>query len=699
MKASVKRNTIFIKVIFFLLVVALIAQLFRIQVLENSRWSLRSELRNKFLKTFHASRGNIYFSDDSPLAVNELDYNIFALPQEFNREDIIEAKITKEQFSADIATILPVVDKDFILHNISIPGALDVPVANAITEEKMLDIMEKYPVNLNIWRFEEQPKRIYPNGSLASKIVGFVGKDENGNEVGRYGVEEYFDGVLKGSEGIFEGKKDDRNNIIVNEEFDSISSKDGMDITLTIDKGTQLMLEQKLTYWMDKLKSKEATAVIMEPNTGRIIAIANVPTYDPNKYFDGELVDCSLQYYSVLNEKCNKPKTSDQCSITSDQCITATPTPTLIQDEYERKLKEIEAEKKKLAQQEQEIRSIQRNDGKKDEVVDPNALTAEEKQRLAPFNNAVKEIFRKKSLDLNDVFRDDANSFIYEPGSVIKVITVAIAYNYNTIPKDPSYQLGGHKGYEQVQDAKLYTASKQAVSSLTVQDMLKNSDNVGALRVALTVKRDDFVDALSRFGLGKTTGVELADESVFNMKEKSQWSKVDQATGAFGQGSVSLTPIQLTNMWNILASEGKSFKPTVVRKIDDNGKIKDLEPVFIEQVISADAAKAALSVNALATQNTSKKAKEFYAKYPFTGKTGTANIPKPDGLGYIDNIVNTSYLGSVPLENPKFTMLVWFREPRIGVDNLPPNSINTSQYAWLDIANSLVVKMNIAPKN
>jgi stage V sporulation protein D (sporulation-specific penicillin-binding protein) len=684
MDKILKRNTLFIRIVFFLLVALLIAQLFRIQVVENTKWSTRSELRNKIHKTFKGARGKVFFADGSDLATNELAYGVAVLPDGFREEGVIKSGITPAKFSEEISKITNV-DKESLQKRIEADGAKYVVVKNNLDRETLDKISSVYPMDLGIWMYEEQSKRVYPNKQLASKIIGFVQKDAEGNDVGQYGIEQKLDGLLQGTEGVLIGERDSSNQVILNQNFENINAKNGVDVTLTIDKGIQAMLEETLMQYVDKYKAKEGTVVIMEPNTGRIIAMANLPSYDPNVFWEGEVVTCPPKYeYYLLHEKCNAPKEEVKTEEKKDN------TQVFYPDGYEERLKQIEEEQKKLKEEEARLKAEADAKTEKKEEIDP---------RIAKYPPLVQQIFRKKSLPEVEVFRNAANSFTYEPGSVVKVITLAIAYDKNKIPRDGNYALGGHNGCQEVLDAKLCTADRKAKPSLSVKEMLANSDNVGALRVAQTVGITEFANTLVKFGLSRSTDIELADESVFKIKPIDQWTRVDQATASYGQGSVAFTPIQLTNAWNILASGGKSYKPTIIKEINDNGTIKTVEPKFIEQVISEDAANAALTINATPTSSSIKKARDFYQKYPFTGKTGTANVPKLNSAGYEEFVVNTSYLGSAPLQNPRFTMLVWFREPRLSNDGFPPGGGNTAQVAWLDIAEKLMMKMNVVPEN
>lgn len=692
MEKILVRNTFFLKVVFVLLTGILIFQLFRLQVFEHQKWVLRAEIKNMLRTKYQATRGSVYFEDGSPFAVSEVAYAIYALPPAFKNDDVMKAGVTIDSFSKDFAKMTGL--DEGIITDLMKQDKEYIRIGKKIKPEIRDEIDKKYPEKLGILQYEQQFLRSYPNDSLGAKIIGFTSPDENEQEVGQYGIEQYFDGILRGSEGVFEGKKDSNNQVIVNQDFQSISSRNGIDITLTIDRDIQALVEDKAKSWNDIVKAKETTIVVMEPNTGRIVALADYPTYDPNKYWEGELVDCNLEYYKVLNSKCNQPPNptptpSDGKTADNKDNVVIYP------DGYLEKLQQLQEEQKKIDDEKKKLEESLNPEKK----TDPNALTAEEQAKVNAYDEFIRPIFRKQSLPVSEVYRDSANSLLYEPGSVVKPLTLSVAYNFNTIPRDPNYQLGSHNGCEQVVDVKLCTASRQPVKSLSVEEMLQNSDNIGALRIAGTMPIQDFASTFQRYGLGQESGVELADESVFKNKDINEWTKVDASTAAYGQGSVSFTPIQLTSAWNALASGGKYYKPTIVKQINDNGQIKEFPPVMEQEVVTPDAARAALLVDAVATSKSSRRATAFYQKYPFAGKTGTANIPKEDGVGYQDRIVNMSYIGVAPADNPRYTMLLWFREPRIGQDRNAPNSINTAQWGWLDIAEALMVKFNIQPKN
>jgi len=127
--------------------------------------------------------------------------------------------------------------------------------------------------------FVKEPKRVYPNGKLASHITGFVGLDDNGLE----GIELKYDKFLKGNPGWIYTIRDAKRRDVPGYEYKEIPPADGNDIVLTIDSVIQAFAEKELDAAFKKYNAKGANIVVMDPHTGDILALANRPTYDPNE--------------------------------------------------------------------------------------------------------------------------------------------------------------------------------------------------------------------------------------------------------------------------------------------------------------------------------------------------------------------------------------------------------------------------------
>jgi len=148
-------------------------------------------------------------------------------------------------------------------------------------------------------------KRYYPNDTLLSQVLGFV---SNSSGHGQYGVEQYFDGDLRGIDGAILGNKAQNGDPLANAALNVTAPAQGENIQLTINAHIQQMVEQKLKYWVDNQKADSGSVIVMNPKTGAIVAMADYPTYDPNQYYNGFILDCTNEQF--MNEAaCKTPNT------------------------------------------------------------------------------------------------------------------------------------------------------------------------------------------------------------------------------------------------------------------------------------------------------------------------------------------------------------------------------------------------------
>lgn len=208
-------------------------------------------------------RGIIYDRRLKPLAVNTRSYSLFAVP--------IEIKDKKKV--ANILSGLLRLDEDFILKRISSKKHF------VWLERKLPDRLAKEIRQLNIEGlfFLKENRRSYPNGTLASHVLGFTDIDNIGLE----GVELFCDSYLKGKPGYAFFVRDARQKSLRLEDSDRLPI-DGYDIVLTIDQVIQYIAEEALDEAFKKFNAKGASVIVMNPYTGEILALANRKTFDPN---------------------------------------------------------------------------------------------------------------------------------------------------------------------------------------------------------------------------------------------------------------------------------------------------------------------------------------------------------------------------------------------------------------------------------
>ena len=176
-----------------------------------------------------------------------------------------------------------------------------------------------------VYSIEEQ-KRRYPNGSLAAHILGFIGGEDERGEKGLAGVEQIYDASLKGESGRVVFDKDGQRKAF---ESEGSSARDGRTVVLTIDQTVQYIVERELAAAVERTHAKSAAAVVLDPRTGEVLALANVPTFDPNDaggvsaearrndalqniYEPGSTFKL-VAYTAALEEKMITPDTRIQC--------------------------------------------------------------------------------------------------------------------------------------------------------------------------------------------------------------------------------------------------------------------------------------------------------------------------------------------------------------------------------------------------
>lgn len=254
-------------VIFFFLI---IARLFYWQVVKAKELSALGQAQYGTSIKILPQRGIIKTSDGFPIADNKITYLVFANPKEIR---------SKGEISSALASVL-----DLNIASVSASLSLDrfwVPISSGVSP-LLKQQLEK--LNLPGIGFEKEYKRFYPEASMAAQLLGFVGKDENGNDKGYFGLEGYYDRLLKGKEGIAIAVHDALGRPIL-AKINSVSgSIDGQNIILSIDRSIQFLVEKQLKEGISKYGAASGMIGVMEPKTGKILALASFPTFDPREY-------------------------------------------------------------------------------------------------------------------------------------------------------------------------------------------------------------------------------------------------------------------------------------------------------------------------------------------------------------------------------------------------------------------------------
>jgi cell division protein FtsI/penicillin-binding protein 2 len=269
-------NLIFISLLF--LWAAVISKLIFIQIFHFSFYKALAQGQQKFLSEVQGERGSIFLKDgerEVPLAINRSWSFCYISPREIKN---------KEETAANLSVALSL-EKDKILEKINSQSeeSLFLILKQKLTEEETSNLKK---INLPGIYLAEESLRDYPQESLASNVIGFLG----GEGEGQYGIEGYFNDVLKGGEGFLEGEKGPLGTLFL-DSTNFLTDKKGSDILLTIDYNIQFMAEKLLKEAKEKFEIEEGQIIVMDPNSGKIIALAQFPTFNPNSYSEEKNLD------------------------------------------------------------------------------------------------------------------------------------------------------------------------------------------------------------------------------------------------------------------------------------------------------------------------------------------------------------------------------------------------------------------------
>ncbi|NQT33288.1 MAG: penicillin-binding protein 2, partial [Candidatus Omnitrophica bacterium] len=253
---------------FMSILLFLFARLFCLQVIDYSKFSdMASEQHNKILK-IEPRRGTIFDRFMEPLAINLDAPSVYCDPR---------AVKDKERTSGILAEILRM-DRSVLLDRVSRDKAF-VWIKRKVDPETAEKIKKH---DLSGIHFLTESKRKYSNDNMAAHVIGFVGIDNDGLE----GLEFLLDDKLKGKPGWRHLVRDARMRTVLFNEEDSMPAQNGYNLVLTIDSVIQFIVEEELQWMVDKFNAKRGSVIVMDPYSGRILALANYPDYDLNKYFD-----------------------------------------------------------------------------------------------------------------------------------------------------------------------------------------------------------------------------------------------------------------------------------------------------------------------------------------------------------------------------------------------------------------------------
>jgi cell division protein FtsI/penicillin-binding protein 2 len=551
--------------VFALCGMALTARVAYVQIVDHDHYQAEAHNEHYGQQEIRAPRGAILDRNGFPLATTVDAFDVY-----INREDWQDIDAARKA----AAVISPVINRpaEDLVADVRKEDAGLYLAYGGLDFDKGAALHDADAPGL---RMVQTTKRSYPEGDLASPLLGFVGRDH----VGLTGVERDFDRELGGIPGTVYFERDSiGNRISLGAERVGQKPKPGGDIKLTIDRYIQRLIEGELDTQIAKTGALGGSIIVMDPKTGAILGMTSNPGFK----------------MSQLN------------------------------------------------------------------LDDPNQA----------------------------LFRNRAVTDVYEPGSVFKTLTAAMAIDLGLVTPESTYDDTG-AAYIGPSTIRNWDYSVNGIT--TVTQILQRSLNTGAVWMSGLVGPDKFYDYMRKFGIGTATGVGLGGEPDGLLRSNSDpnWTPVDLATNSFGQG-IAATPLQVITAIASLANGGKLMRPYIVQEMDTPEGARSFSPVVVRQVVSEQTANTVADMMNQVVEGVPGHLAAVHG-YHVAGKTGTTTgATLADGAVLNGNVA--SFIGFAPADDPKMIILVKldFKEDKLGGQVSAP--------VFADIAPSILAYLGIRPE-
>lgn len=514
--------------------------------------------------TLDSERGGIFDKNGMTLAYDRPTFRIYAVVDESYSNDLEEPVHVDDhqQAAQELAPILEMEESEILsrLQNGVESEQFQVEfgsAGNGLSQQERDDIVD---LDLSGINFEKEAVRYYPNGVFASHIIGFARDSETETDDGEIirgisgeaGIENEMDDILSGQDGYISYQRDRFNNKLVDPNEVIQQPEDGNNVYLTIDQKIQTLLEDTLSQVEEEYNPESMTAVVMDPNTGEIVAMSNRPSYNPNN-------------------------------------------PSDVKNWY-----------------------------------------------------------------------NDAISNPFEPGSTVKMFTWAAAIEEGVYNGDEEFSSGSYRANEQLDPIHDHN-NGDGWGSISYDEGFIRSSNVATAKLLWEkMGAETYLEYIEAFDLDKETGIDLPGEVAGDVLYNWPLEKI---TTSFGQGS-TMTPIQQMQAATAIANDGEMLQPYVIQSIVDSSTgdaIEENSPHVVGEPISGDTSEEVrrLLDDAVNSEDATG-AKYRLDDYTVGGKTGTAQIPGPDGT-YQTGRENLafSFLGMAPIDDPEMMMYVSVKQPEL----------------------------------
>ena len=507
---------------------AVFSRLSYLQLFKHGEYLARAQRQQQRTIEITPKRGIIYDRNMRALAMSVPVKSAFAVPVE----------IADESLAARLLSGVLGVPQE-VLETRMASSRSFVWISRKLPPEKVEAIEG---LNLKGIYFQDENQRFYPKRDLAAHVLGFVDPDEKGLA----GIEYELDGQIRSKSEKIVVMADARQRWFDGGEA---QRERGANVVLTLDEKIQYTAQRELLAAIEKTHAMAGSIIVMNPNTGEILAMANWPRFNPNA---------------------------------------------------------------------------------------ANGAPAESRM-----NRAV--------------------SALYEPGSTFKLITLAAAFDQDiTRPNEVfdcengAIYIAGHR----IRDHKPF-------GLLNVADILAQSSDVGAIKIAVRLGAPRFYEYIRAFGFGAPTGVDLPGESKGLLHRLENWSAISIGSVSMGQ-EIGVTPIQLITAVSAIANGGLLIKPHVVQQIKRGEQI-----LTVPASLSAAEPRRVIRPETAATMRRLMEGVVLHGTGPLArldgwtaaGKTGSAQKIDPTTGRYSPTQLIASFTGFAPISNPAVSILISLDSP------------------------------------
>ena len=626
--------------------------------------------------TIPAKRGDIVDRNNTKMAVSQKVYNVIVDAKTLNKDEGANIESTITTLYSTPVEFLYTKDelRSYIREN---PDSQYRVIAKKQSYEVVGEIMNRvnnpnmYPDFKGIW-LEDTYVRQYPYNSLACDVIGFV----QGDNEGAYGLEEYYNSTLVGTNGREYGYLNDNENL----ERTLKPAQDGKTLVTSIDVNIQSIVEKNILAFNEDHRdearegagSSNTGVIIMNPNNGEILAMASYPVFNLNDPRNTDNLDIKVDLepgqFGGMKGILDGETELDLENMNDAEIAEAVRK----MAEVEGGSEEAQGETEKTENPEKPEGSTQTETENENGNIDINVGGDEEAQGEGSTGNAdpysgmtYTEAYEKAYEDakmeaLNSLWKNFCINSTYEPGSTMKPFTMATGLEEGILKGDESYVCNG---VLTVGDHEIHCSNRLGHGTLDFSGALEQSCNIAFMKIGATIGKNVFMKYNQLFNFGLKTNIDLTGEALTNtlVFDINTMTPTDLAISSFGQG-FNVTMIQMVTGFCSLINGGYYYKPHVVTKILDSAgaTVETVEPRILKQTISEETSDKIreLCINVV-DKGTGKSARP--AGYRIGGKTGTAE-KYPRGTG---NYV-VSFMSFAPADDPQLVCYVVIDEPNTG---------------------------------